>query len=229
MEKYIYVVISRTPTFTGKMVRMFLKAKYNHASISLDENLSQMYSFCRFSISNPLVGGIVRESAFTLTLGHDDDDVPIKVYRIPVTIGKYQLISGFIDDTYNDAEIFYYNFLQAIGIISNKKHAVYKTYICSEFVIEALMQGGIQLTSLKPYQITPTDICGIMEQFIFYSGNLEDYPFRQKIKTKDDELFFCKTGIFYEGVHTLSHFWRVMSRDRNRKRESSRSRSRIKI
>jgi len=226
MEKYIYIVISRTPTFTGKMVRKLLKAKYNHASISLDENLSQMYSFSRFSISNPLVGGIVRESAFTLTLGFDDD-VPIKIYRIPVTIGKYQLISEFIHDIYNDGEVYYYNFLQAIGIISNKKHAVYKTYICSEFVIEALLQGGIQLTSLKPYQITPTDICSLIEKNICYSGNLKDYPFRQKAKTKDDELFFCKTGIFYEGIHTFRHFWRVMSRDRNSKREISRSRSRI--
>ena len=223
MEKYIYVVISRTPTFTGRMVRKFLKAKYNHASISLDENLSEMYSFCRFSISNPLVGGIVRESAFTLTTGLDAE-VPIKVYRIPVVIEKYQLISKFIENTYNDAEVYYYNFLQAIGIIYNKKLDVYKTYICSEFVIEALMQGGIHLNSSEPYQITPTDICGIMEEFICYSGNLNDYPFRQKIKTKDDELFFCKTGIIYEGVNTVKHFWRVMSRDRSRKRDSGKSR-----
>jgi hypothetical protein len=223
MEKYIYVVISRTPTFTGKMVRVFLNAKYNHASISLDENLSHMYSFCRFSISNPLVGGIVRESAFTLTLGINKD-VPIKVYRIPVTLEKYQLINGFIDNTYNDVEIYYYNFLQAIGIISNKKHTVYKTYICSEFVIEALMQGGVSLTSLKSHQVTPTDICGIMEQFICYSGNLNDYPYRQRIKTNEDEHFFCKTSFLYEGIHTLRHFWMVLSRDRNSKRDISRSR-----
>ncbi|MBU3144033.1 hypothetical protein [Clostridium sp. CF012] len=226
MEKYIYVVISRTPTFTGKMVRKFLKAKYNHASISLDENLSQMYSFCRFSISNPLVGGILRESAFTLTLGIDED-VPIKVYRLPVTMEKYQLISEFIYNTYNDGERYYYNFLQAIGIISNKKHTIYKTYICSEFVIEALKKGGIQLSSSKSYQITPMDICGLIGQFICYSGNLKDYPFRQKIKTKEDELFFCKTGIGYEVVNTFRHFWKVMSRDRNSKRDIIRSRSRI--
>ena len=65
MKKYVYVVISRTPT-TGKMIRRVLKGKYNHASISLDESLSEMYSFCRLSISNPLVGGIIKESVFTL-------------------------------------------------------------------------------------------------------------------------------------------------------------------
>jgi hypothetical protein len=223
MGKYIYVVISRTPTFTGKMVRMLLKSKYNHASISLDENLSQMYSFCRFSITNPLIGGIVRESAFTLSLGLDED-VPIKVYRIPITTPKYKLVKKFIEDTYNDSERYYYNMLQAIGVIFNKKHALYKTYICSEFVIEALMHGGIKLTSAESYEITPSDICGIMGEYIFYPGNLKDYPFRQKVKTKDDELFFCKTGIVHEVMHTLVHFWRVMNRDRNRKKSSSRIR-----
>ncbi|HEY8804922.1 MAG TPA: hypothetical protein VIM42_07440 [Clostridium sp.] len=221
MEKYIYVVISRTSTFTGKMIRKFLKEKYNHASISLDKNLSNMYSFSRLSVSNPLIGGIVRESAFTLNIGFEED-VPINIYRIPITTIKYELISKFIYDVYNDEEVYYYNFLQAIGIISNKKHAIYKTYICTEFVMEALRQAGVKLTSLESYKITPTDICGIMEQFIFYSGNLDDYPFKEKIKTKGDEIFFCKTGFFYEGLHTLRHFWMVISRDKNNKRSRSR-------
>ena len=217
MEEYVYVVISRTPTSTGKIIRRFLKGKYNHASISLNENLSEMYSFCRLSISNPLVGGIIRESAFTLTLGLDAD-VPISIYRIPVTVEKYELIRKFIYDVYNDAEVYYYNFLQAIGLISNKKHSIYKTYICSEFVMEALKQGGIEFTALNSYQVTPTDISKIMGHFLYYSGDLKNYPFKQKIKTKDDEFFFCKTGIFYEGVHTLTHFWKVMSRNRDSKR-----------
>ncbi|MBU3158809.1 hypothetical protein KPL37_03340 [Clostridium frigoris] len=226
MEKYIYVVISRTPTATGKLVRKFLKEKYNHASISLDKNLIQMYSFCRFSVSNPLVGGIVRESAFTLTIGLKGN-VPINIYRIPVTTEKYELISKFIYEVYNDTEVYYYNFFQAIGLINNKKHAIYKTYICTEFVMETLSRAGIKLTTLEPYQITPTDICSIMGQFICYSGNLDEYPFRAKTKTKADELFFCKTGFFYEGLHTIKHFWMVVSRDRDSKRASKNKRSRI--
>ncbi|MBU3112871.1 hypothetical protein [Clostridium lacusfryxellense] len=223
MEKYIYVVISRTPTSTGKLVRKFLKEDYNHASISLDKNLSEMYSFCRFTISNPLVGGIVRESAFTLNIGRHEN-VPINVYKIPVTIRKYELINKFIYDIYNDDEIYYYNFLGAIGVISNKRHSVYKTYICTEFVMEALKRGGIKLTPLESYKITPTDICEVMKQFIVYSGNLNDYPFKQNVKTEDDVLYFRKTGFIYEGLHTLRHFWMVMSRDRDSKRHRTSSR-----
>ena len=216
MENYVYVIISRTPTSMGKVIRRFLKGKYNHASISLDEKLSQMYSFCRLAVSNPLVGGIIRESVFTLTIGLLDD-VPIKVYRIPVTLEQYELISKFIYDIYNDEEVYYYNFIQALGLISKKKHPIYKTYICSEFVMETLKQGGLKLTSIESYKITPTDISEIMGEFIYYSGNLKDYPFIQNVKTKEDEKFFCKTGFLYESVHTLRHFWRVVSRDRNSK------------
>ena len=220
MGKYVYVIISRTPTTTGKLIRRFLKAKYNHASISLDENLSQMYSFCRLSISNPLVGGIIRESAFTLTMGLEED-VAINLYRIPVTVEKYDSISKFIYNVYNDDEVYYYNFLQALGLISNKKHTIYKTYICSEFVMEALSKGGVHLTTLDPYKIKPTDICEILSSFIYYSGSLNDYPFKQNIKTEDDEHFFCKTGFFYEITHTIRHFWKVIARDRNIKRGRS--------
>lgn len=223
MGNYIYIVVSRTPTSTGKIVRRFLKEEYNHASISLDKNLEQMYSFCRFSVSNPLVGGIVRESSFTLNIGQQDD-IPINVYRIPVSIRKYELICRFIYDIYNDDEIYYYNFIQAIGVIFNKRHAIYKTYICTEFVMEALKQGGIELTPLESYRVTPTEICEVMREFIFYSGTLNDYPFKQNIKTKADELFFCKTGFFYEVLHTFRHFWMVISRDKNSRRNRRRSR-----
>ncbi|MBU3182032.1 hypothetical protein [Clostridium psychrophilum] len=222
MEKYIYIVISRTSTFTGKMIRKFLKEKYNHASISLDKNLTSMYSFSRLAISNPLVGGIVHESSFTLTIGHTGD-VPIVVYRIPVTDVKYKLISKFVYDTYNDAEVYYYNFIQAIGLVFNKKHAVYKTYICTEFVMEALRQGEVNFTSLESYKIKPIDICEIMKDYIFYLGNLNDYPYRYETKTKDDELFFRKTGFIYEGWHTIKHFYMVVSRDRNNKRSKSKA------
>ena len=226
MEKYIYIVISRTPTSTGKIVRKFLKEKYNHASISLDKDLRQMYSFCRLSVSNPLVGGIVHESVFTLTIGLNEN-VPINIYRIPVTMQKYELISKFIYEIYNDTEVYYYNFLQAIGLINNKRYAVYKTYICTEFVMETLRRADIRFTTLEPYQVTPTKICKIMGRFICYSGNLKDYPFRAQTKTKADELFFCKTGLFYEGFHTIKHFWMVISRDRNSKRVSKDKKSRI--
>jgi len=223
MENYIYVVISRTPTSTGKIVRRFLKEEYNHASISLDKDLSQMYSFCRFSISNPFVGGIVHESVFTLNIG-SKDNVPINIYRIPITIRKYELIRKFIYDIYNDDEIYYYNFLGAIGVVSNKKHAIYKTYICTEFVMDTLKQGGIELTSLESYKITPTEICEVMSKFIFYRGDLNEYPFKQTLKTKDDELFFSKTGFIYESLHTLRHFSTVIARDRNSKRDRRSSR-----
>lgn len=68
-----------------------------------------------------------------------------------------------------------------------------------------------------------------MKQFIVYSGNLNDYPFKQNVKTEDDVLYFRKTGFIYEGLHTLRHFWMVMSRDRDNKRHSKRHRTSSRI
>ena len=46
-NEYVYVVVSQTGTILSLMLKFFTKAKYNHASISLDNKLDEMYSFGR--------------------------------------------------------------------------------------------------------------------------------------------------------------------------------------
>ena len=48
---------------------------------------------------------------------------PIIVYRIPVTLEEYELIRKFIYEVYNDTEVYYYNFLQALGLFLKKRCA----------------------------------------------------------------------------------------------------------
>ena len=43
----IYVVLSDSGSVVSKLLRLFTKAKYNHVSLSLREDLSEMYSFGR--------------------------------------------------------------------------------------------------------------------------------------------------------------------------------------
>ncbi len=59
--KDIYVILSATPTKMGKMIRTLTRYELNHASISLTEDLTEMYSFARYRAVNPLVGGFVKE------------------------------------------------------------------------------------------------------------------------------------------------------------------------
>ena len=43
----LYIVITQTGTWFSKVVQMFTKDPYNHSSLSLNEDLTDMYSFGR--------------------------------------------------------------------------------------------------------------------------------------------------------------------------------------
>src|SRR5690554_1505697 len=91
----IYVVLSATPTRIGLIIRTLTGSSFNHASISLTNDLSEMYSFARYHANNPFVGGFIKEFPQRLTLGKDSD-VFINVYEIPVNKAEYDKIRTFI-------------------------------------------------------------------------------------------------------------------------------------
>ena len=99
----IYVVLSATPTKIGMMIRTLTRSSFNHASISLTRDLSEMYSFARYRAHNPLVGGFIQEFPQRLTLGKDRD-VQIKVFEISVSDIQYQSIKDFIYGVRDDEE-----------------------------------------------------------------------------------------------------------------------------
>ena len=60
--KKIYIVLTYTGTWLSKVVRFYTRKDYSHVSISLDENLNNMYSFGRINPYNPFSCGFVKES-----------------------------------------------------------------------------------------------------------------------------------------------------------------------
>ena len=45
--RYLYVMVSRTDTGFARLIRRFTGCYYNHAAISFDCDLRQLYSFAR--------------------------------------------------------------------------------------------------------------------------------------------------------------------------------------
>ena len=70
-QKYIYVMLSRTHTIPARLIRLYSRVPYSHTSIALDPELSQMYSFARKGVWNPLNSGFIREDINSGILGRD--------------------------------------------------------------------------------------------------------------------------------------------------------------
>lgn len=64
-HKQVYILLTGTDTWLGRMIQWYTKAPLNHASIAFDENLGELFSFGRKYENNPLVGGLVRENIDT--------------------------------------------------------------------------------------------------------------------------------------------------------------------
>ena len=60
--KKIYIILTHTGTALSTIIKYYTKDEFSHISISLDENLEEMYSFGRLNPYNPFLGGFVHES-----------------------------------------------------------------------------------------------------------------------------------------------------------------------
>ena len=71
--RQLYIVLSQTGTLLSRLIRYITGAEYNHASISMSEDLEKMYSFGRIHPYNPFWRGFVVESPHTGTFKRFSD------------------------------------------------------------------------------------------------------------------------------------------------------------
>ena len=209
--KHIYVVLSATPTKIGKMIRYFTKSSFNHASISLTRDLSEMYSFARYRAHNPFVGGFIQEFPQRLTLGKETE-VNIKVFELPVTHEQYNNIKDFIYGIRDDEDQCIYNSLAILGRPFGLGYNTYKAYVCTDFVVKALMRGEINLTESVLAPMTPGEIEELLDPYLIYRGSLEEY---HPAPVYDEDLihdFFSKASPFREVYSVVMHFYRLFCR-----------------
>lgn len=208
--KYIYVILSATPTKMGKIIRTLTRYELNHASISLNENLTEMYSFARYRAVNPLVGGFVREFPQRLSLGKNVE-IYIKVYKIPVSNTKYNNIEAFINGIKNDKEENIYNSLDALGYLFGLRFNAYKAHTCSSFVVKSLCEGDILVKLHASRNVLINEIEKLLNKHIYYSGCLSGYApaIEDTFDTKD---FYEKTSLKEEVLRTFYHFYSLLRR-----------------
>ena len=169
MQKFIYIIISKTPTRFGSLVRKCAKQSYNHASIALDEDLTQIYAFARTKHNAPLMGGLVRESLDRFTLRRDKS-VPVMVFKIPVTQEQYNYISSLIDEMlYNKKYV--YNLFSVFLYPIFKGFTVKNAFSCIEFVAYVLQYLGF-CTSKAACKYKPDDLMQELSEYTFLNDDI---------------------------------------------------------
>lgn len=168
----IYIILTHTGTTLSKMIKKFTKDEFSHISISLDEELNEMYSFGRLNPYNPFWAGFVHEHIHSGTFKRFKS-TETKIYSLEITEEEYNQIQKIIYDMKTRKERLKFNIIGLFAVAFNKRIKGKNSFYCAEFVKYALEESGVK-TNL-PELIRPENFKKLNNIKLIYKGKLSEY------------------------------------------------------
>ncbi|WP_068776569.1 hypothetical protein [Paenibacillus sp. FJAT-26967] len=173
-DRSVFILLTNTGTLFTKVIQSYTKAPYNHASISFNRELSELYSFGRKHPNNPLNGGFVREDIRTGTFSKYPDTTCV-IYELQVSEREVEKMKRVLQIFIRRDRKYFYNILGVIGITVKEPVEFSNAYFCSQFVAEILHRSGIKIWNKLPALVTPDDFRQSDRLRLIYEGKLSDY------------------------------------------------------
>ena len=173
-KKEVFIVLTQTGTILSRILKILTGAKYNHSSISLEDDLSYMYSFGRKNPYNPFIGGFMKESSSIGTFKRFSNTEAL-VLSVYVSKEKHKEMKAYLSQMYENKKQYHYNyfglFLAVFGIVFRQK----RCYYCSEFVRDFLKKFNVVSKTFSPDIVKPIDFLQISEGKQIYTGKLKNF------------------------------------------------------
>lgn len=190
-KRNIYILLTDTGTWFSRMIKLYTKAPYNHASISLDEKLEEFYSFGRKVYYNPLSAGFVKEGVDHGVFFYKKN-TKCMIFKMTVSEMQYDQLTENIAEVNVLKDQYRYNLLGVMAIAVNKRIIRKNAFTCSQFVASMLVASGIHQFEKYIELITPEDITKISQLELVYEGKLRDYYLGKNNLYKHPQLFDYK-------------------------------------
>lgn len=172
--KTVFIMLTQVGTLLSKSIKLYTKAKYNHASIGIDPEISLFYTFGRKVRHLPLIAGFVKEKIHEGMFRYYQNTECI-IYSLNVEDEQYERITFLIEKYISDELKYKYNFLALFGVPINKPFDFENRYTCAEFVAFILHEAGIH-TLPKPFSLVrPDDISGIPGLNVVFEGKMNQF------------------------------------------------------
>ena len=151
----IYVVLTDTKTLFSRLSKVVTRQPYNHVSLALDEDFSELYTFA-LTTGNSSLGGFKVETRQEL------EGMRYLAYKVSVTKHDWTRISNHIKSMVENPLGTTYNRFGLINLIFDLdvfKNSDKSRAICSEFVANLLSDSGAEFIEgkknhmLKPYDL----------------------------------------------------------------------------
>lgn len=198
---HIYVVFSATPYLIGRAIRRITGEKYNHASIALDPDLTQMYSFARRHYRTPFYGGFVKESHARYHVGSKASQICI--CKIPVTQAQFAATENKLTIMYNRSDHYIYNHISALSALLHKQIPAKDAYTCVEFCAKILHDLGMDIDPTKYYSVC--DLEKLLSEYVIYTGPMP-------ADDKEDPAYYAKQPVRFPFLITLRDICKLLPR-----------------
>ncbi len=173
-EKAIYILLTDTGTWFSRAIKLYTGAPYNHASIALDEELNELYSFGRKVYTNPFSAGFVQEHIDRGVFFHQKN-TRCALYKMKIKQEQYNLLKQNISQFKSFSSQYRYNLLGIFAMAVNMELKRSNAYTCSQFVATVLERSGIALPGKPPELMRPDDFPKMPNLELIYEGKLHDY------------------------------------------------------
>ena len=174
MDQKIYLVLSHSGTRISKFFSVTTNFVYSHVSISLDREMTQLYSFGRRNMYIPFISGLVRE-CINEGVYRVHQNTPCLVFEMVVTQDEYIKLQEVMIDFLSECKEYKYNIMGLPLLYLKIPYKRKKHFTCSQFVACVLDKAEI-LEMDKDYSVyRPEDFYEIPEKNLIYSGVLQEY------------------------------------------------------
>lgn len=195
MKPYLYVMLSRTDTGMGRLIRFFTGEEYNHVSLCMDENFRQFVSFARYRQDVPLAGGYVSEPVSRLR--SCGNTMPVRIFKIEISSTDAQKLASLFEMANQSPLI--YNSLGALLCSFHIRCPIPGAYTCLEFA-DAIL--GEKFSSIGA-------LAAALDQWEIYKGDLFELV---EDNSTQDSPYFQKQGFWKGSGDTVVHFKRLLWR-----------------
>ncbi|URT68800.1 hypothetical protein [Cytobacillus firmus] len=186
----IYILLTDTGTLFTRLIKIYTKKPYNHASISIDPELKEVYSFGRKTAKNPFIGGFVKENF----RGEFFSNSRCTVISCSVTDAQQNKLKAFINKIESEKDDYGYNLLGLFAIIFNKQLSRNNAFFCSQFVATVLQRSEIVHFTKPPSLVIPHEFLEMEDFHIVFQGNLKEYFLNIDSRTIDINTYFSSHG-----------------------------------
>lgn len=172
MNRKIYILLTDTGTIFTKMIKLYTKEPLNHASLALDEQLKEVYSFGRKRPKNPFFAGFVRENIHEGLFRNAD----CAIFCCTLPEDQFQKLIHKLKEMEKNKHDYKYNLIGLFAVMLNMEFDRKNTFFCSHFVATLLEESGIEVNRQKPLSlVTPFDIKESPSLEFVYEGKLSSY------------------------------------------------------